>query len=198
MNNTVTNLNLNQRMNLSDYVKVYDNAIPSNYCQYLIDQFESDVVHQQKNDKEAYDFTEVNAIQAKWEINLLFASLRLHQALYFKDTHLTPYHLPKDIQYEEFRMKRYLPGERFLPHVDTWEGLKSTRFLVFFWYLNTVDEGGETELFNLDKPVKIKPKAGSMLWFPTTFQYLHAGLAPISSNKYIIGGYLRYNPNIRG
>ena len=187
-----------KQMNLSDYVKIYDNVIPKDYCRSLIDLFEKDTAHQQKNDKESYNFTEINTIQAKWDLSVLFSALNEYRSRYFMDTGLTMYHIPKEIQYEEFRMKRYRPiTERFLPHVDTWGGIKCTRFLVFFWYLNDVDEGGETELYGLDKPIKVQPKAGRMLWFPTTFQYLHAGLPPITNNKYIIGGYLRYDPKVR-
>ena len=59
-----------------------------------------------------------------------------------------------------------------------------------FFYLNTVEEGGETSFPNLE--MKIKPKQGSVLCFPPLWMYPHLGEQPISNDKYIIGTYLHY------
>jgi len=63
-----------------------------------------------------------------------------------------------------------------------------TRILTFIWYLNTVDEGGETEFFK--GKIKIKPERGKLLIFPSTWTYLHQGNIPISNDKYIITGWV--------
>ena len=174
-----------KHMNLSDYVKVYDNVLTPDNCNHLINLFESSVEHQVKHDREVYNFTEINTIQAKWDLSFLFQSLMYHKQRYWADTGLLPQHVSLDHTYEEFRMKRYMPEkEQFLPHTDCWDGKSMKRFLVFFWYLTTVDVGGETEFYT------------RLVMFPATFQYLHAGLTPISSPKYIIGGYLQHK--VRG
>ena len=61
------------------------------------------------------------------------------------------------------------------------------RALVYIFYLNDVDEGGETILWN---DYKIKPKAGSLLFFPASWTYPHKGNVPISHDKYIVTGWL--------
>lgn len=61
------------------------------------------------------------------------------------------------------------------------------RILTFLWYLNTVEEGGETAF---GEDFKIKPEIGKLLLFPATWTYPHAGKMPISSDKYIITGWL--------
>ena len=69
------------------------------------------------------------------------------------------------------------------------------RFLVYFWYLNDVEVGGETAFqWNSASETNsvIKPVAGRLLMFPHMWTYPHAGLKPISGPKYIIGGYLHY------
>tara|TARA_B110000285_G_C15110625_1_gene610868 strand:+ start:1543 stop:2121 length:579 start_codon:yes stop_codon:yes gene_type:complete len=66
-----------------------------------------------------------------------------------------------------------------------------SRYLVYIFYLNDVDEGGETILWN---NYKIKPKRGSLLFFPCTWTYPHKGNIPISHDKYIITGWL-YGPS---
>ena len=69
---------------------------------------------------------------------------------------------------------------------------KKYRVLTFLWYLNTVEEGGET---SFGEDLKIKPEMGKLLLFPASWTYPHAGKMPISSDKYIITGWLYININ---
>ena len=74
------------------------------------------------------------------------------------------------------------------PSNDTFDTNK--RMIAFIWYLNTVDEGGETMFYN----GKIKAEKGKLILFPTTWTYLHRGNMPISHDKYIITGWVfQYN-----
>ena len=61
------------------------------------------------------------------------------------------------------------------------------RILTYLFYLNTIDEGGETEFID---GTKIKPEKGKLLIFPATWPYVHKGNMPVSSNKYIVTGWL--------
>lgn len=62
-----------------------------------------------------------------------------------------------------------------------------TRHITFIWYLNTVEEGGQTEFWG---HYKIKPETGKLVIFPACWTYPHTGLMPISNDKYIITGWL--------
>lgn len=62
------------------------------------------------------------------------------------------------------------------------------RLLAGVFYLNTVEEGGETE-FAIQK-LKIKPVEGTMLWFPVSFEYPHRGCTPVSGPKLIISTFM--------
>jgi hypothetical protein len=64
---------------------------------------------------------------------------------------------------------------------------KSYRIITFLWYLNDVDEGGETEFWG---NYKIKPEAGKLILFPATWTFPHTGKMPLSNDKYIITGWL--------
>jgi hypothetical protein len=66
--------------------------------------------------------------------------------------------------------------------------LKVKRVITYLWYLNDVEEGGETEFFGGD--FKVKPEAGKLLFFPALWCYPHRGKMPISDNKYIITGWI--------
>ena len=89
-------------------------------------------------------------------------------------------------------MKKYVAedDDRFDPHVDVGDHSSARRFLALFFYLNDVDEGGETWFTKMG--IKVKPEAGRCLIFPPTWTYPHAGLPPLNTNKYIIGTYLHY------
>jgi len=64
---------------------------------------------------------------------------------------------------------------------------KKMRKLTFLWYLNDVDDGGETEFWS---NCKIKPETGKLILFPASWTHPHRAHVPISSDKYIITGWL--------
>jgi hypothetical protein len=66
---------------------------------------------------------------------------------------------------------------------------------VYFWYLNDVEEGGETAFqLNRGQPVKLKvqPRTGRLLMFPPLWTHPHVAFKPVGGPKYIVGGYLHY------
>jgi excinuclease ABC A subunit len=65
------------------------------------------------------------------------------------------------------------------------------RILLFMFYLNDVDEGGETEFHYQD--IKIKPKAGRTVIAPAYFTHTHRGNVPVSNNKYILTSWVLFN-----
>lgn len=94
---------------------------------------------------------------------------------------------------ETFQMQKYEKGKgRYIYHTDeSYDHSKNEyRVITFLWYLNTVDEGGETELWCTHK---IKPEAGKLLLFPACWTFPHRGKIPISHDKYIITGWLYIN-----
>ena len=61
------------------------------------------------------------------------------------------------------------------------------RYITFIWYLNDVSEGGETEMKG---NIRIKPEAGKLLLFPSTWTYPHCSRPTISNDKYAIVGWI--------
>jgi len=64
------------------------------------------------------------------------------------------------------------------------------RVLLWMYYLNDVEEGGETEFFYQGK--KIKPQRGTFVVAPTSFTHTHKGHVPITSDKYILTSWVMY------
>jgi len=73
---------------------------------------------------------------------------------------------------------------KFVPHTDCNYGQAQTRVLAYIYYLNDVEEGGETK-FKYQN-INIKPEEGMLVIFPCTWKYLHEGVVPLSNDKYII------------
>lgn len=91
---------------------------------------------------------------------------------------------------KEFMIQRYIKEKgRYIYHHDgkiDWSENKF-RLITYIYYLNTVEEGGETEFFN---EIRIKPEVGKLVLFPASIFWPHRGMMPKSSNKYIITGWL--------
>jgi hypothetical protein len=183
-----------------NYVAYYDNVLNPNYCKEIISKFEKNVEQQETTFLENHrSFTEINITKNSWTNiqNTLMNVMQKHKIKYMQQFDIDPMVWPDDLGYEQFRMKRYLPDgkDEFAFHVDVGNHSSAKRFLVFFWYLNTVEEGGETA-FQINKKLpietKIKPVVGRLLMFPPLWTHPHIGMKPISGPKYIIGGYLHY------
>ena len=90
------------------------------------------------------------------------------------------------------KFQRTRPGEGY----HTWHYENSNRYafrkLVTMLYLNTVDEGGETEF--LYQRRRIQAHQGRLLIFPAGFTHTHRGNPPLSGNKYIITSWLEEYP----
>ena len=84
------------------------------------------------------------------------------------------------------------PGQGYhIWHSEVDSMMFRNRVLVFNFYLNDVEEGGETDFFYIND--KIKPEKGKLAFFPPNWPYVHKGNIPLSGNKYIITGWLVWN-----
>lgn len=78
-------------------------------------------------------------------------------------------------------------------HQEVMPGIYGTvdRVTTFILYLNTIDEGGETEF--LEQSVRVRPIKNRLVIFPAGFTHVHRG-NPVLSNqdKYILTGWLNF------
>ncbi|MDO6680407.1 MULTISPECIES: 2OG-Fe(II) oxygenase [unclassified Shewanella] len=65
------------------------------------------------------------------------------------------------------------------------------RVLLYMYYLNDVEQGGETEFYYQNKV--IKPTKGTMVIAPAGFTHTHRGNIPISDDKYIATSWIMFN-----
>jgi hypothetical protein len=181
---------------LNDLIQIYENVVDPSICQFLVDFFEKSTEKHEIIDKDKKpSFTQLNLTENR-EVNEEVNNIHnffIQKTILYRDKYyefIDKRVFPPQHAFEQYRIKRYNTGgeEMFDTHVDVMDHASSRRFLCFLWYLNDVEEGGNTVF----KDLIIKPKVGTLLVFPPLWMYPHRGESPISNTKYIMSTYLHY------
>ena len=183
-----------------EFVKIYHNAIPDVFCDKLIKQYEDNpqqYYHQdRKNEARNWkmSFSQIHLQEHgiwKSDVKYLMDIYNVYLKKYKEECNITDNMWPLNHAFETIRMKRYLPNDKdmFGSHVDVTDYNTARRFLVFFLYLDN-NEAGQTTFERTGFSASCKK--GSLLMFPPTWQYPHAGEKPIDKPKYIVWSYLHY------
>ena len=202
---------------MEKYIYINNNSLSSELCRDLIQMFEEEETGRyegvtfeglNKNVKDTTDFI-IPDNQKLNKINkLLHKEIQNNIKIYLdqlnnktdfenknQNTNYNKYKIFEKTKFlnKNFMMQRYLKGKgKYIYHNDfaiNYEN-HSYRAITYLWYLNDVEEGGETVFFG---DYKIKPKSGTLIFFPASWCYPHTGKIPLSSNKYIITGWLYVN-----
>jgi hypothetical protein len=201
---------------MENYIYKNNNSLSVELCKDLIKMFEEETNKYEgitfkgldKNIKDTTDFI-IPENNQKWDkINkLLNKEIRNNIKIYLDELNnkndfenqnqntLTKYKIFENTKFshKNYMIQRYLKGKgKYIYHNDFQINNedKSYRAITYLWYLNNVEEGGETVFFG---DYKIKPKTGTLIFFPASWCYPHTGKMPLSSNKYIITGWLYVN-----
>jgi len=83
---------------------------------------------------------------------------------------------------------RYRSGQKFHFH-DDW-GPLNNRLISYLIYLNDDYSGGEIDFKNIG--IKFKPKANSMVIFPSNFLFSHEALPVESGEKFAVVNWITY------
>jgi hypothetical protein len=101
------------------------------------------------------------------------------------DRYLSGHGLDKNnynLQLDQVPIKKWNQGQWMGPHFDGQDGDTSLAFSLVA-YINDDYEGGEIHFPNQN--ITIKPKAGSMIMFPSQLPYLHEVKPIISGTRYM-------------
>lgn len=97
------------------------------------------------------------------------------------------YGIREPLWHEPYGVLKYRSGEEYRDHYDG--GTDIGRAVSALVYLNQDFEGGELEFLNFG--VKIKPRAGMLVLFPSNYAYRHRSHPIISGTKYALVTWLR-------
>ena len=173
-----------------------DNALSSENCERLITLFEELKGFQYSGEtigglnKNIKDCTEILFSPEHSELDFLLEALQSGLDEYQKR-----YPFLKKLstfgQIENISFKRYYPGQAYHElHCERSTIKTCARMLVWMFYLNDVDDGGET-LFSHQEKI-IKPEQGKLVIWPSEWTHAHKGLTSPSETKYIVSSWLSF------
>ena len=174
----------------NNFIGVYDNILSQHESEHCIEYFENlkqqghtyfkNIKKHQGEMEEA--FLSWNFKVSQFETSNIFMS-GLERAL---EQYFNAYSILADSNFAfyDIKIKKILPcGGYHTWHYENQSILTSNRYLVVQAYLNTVQEGGETEFLYLNQ--RIKAVQGRYIIFPSSFTHTHRGNQPINEHKYI-------------
>ena len=174
-----------------DFLYQFTDALDSEFCDELIQNFESSKNTLKRNDGGTPNFTELNI--SSHNKNLSQKVEQITKQCYDLYCHVIhPYGgFHGDFEFEGIAIKKYQSNsdDRFDDHVDVSTLGSSHRFLSFLFYLNDNFTGGRT-VFHPNHVVA--PIKGSVLVFPPYWMYPHRGEKVDTGNKYIMSVYLNW------
>ena len=182
------------RKRSSRFFGIYENSLPNGFCRAVLERFDNDPgvtkglvgngTREGAFDPKIKNTTEINldGSHPGWkDVNdVLLASLNKYLRQYMTEwgrafnCSLIP---------EPLKIARYPLGGHFEWHSDNLGNGVTTRVITVLWYLNSVDEGGETEY--PWQNVSVKPVEGRLLICPVSWTHVHRGAPPVSDPKYI-------------
>jgi prolyl 4-hydroxylase len=185
-------------IDLRHYVRTYDGDLSADLCARMVQSFQTLSRFHQPNgrghraglDHSAWTEINVTRLADAGFVNLFRAKVDAALARYNRDVALK-IPIPNSPKLADLILKRYRPNgeERFEPHFDSINEV-CNRYLVLLWYLNDVEQGGETSFPQMG--ISVQARAGRLLMFPPYWMYPHEGLPPQSGDKYIISTYLLF------
>jgi hypothetical protein len=197
---------------MDKFILEIPNVFSSELCENIINKFENDTQNQVKGalengsgdryiNEEWKSSTELNVLTSPgWEIAKTKIQYYLKNAINTYVEHVKSIlkdagidedgdmdfvldHSIFPLQFGDPCIQKIEKGKHYRWHQDAFPGEK--RVFTSFVYLNTLqtDEGGTTEFVN---GRSIRPEAGKMTIFPTTWPFIHTGRLIKADAKYIL------------
>ena len=167
-----------------DFIMVWDNAIPDNFCEWLTNYLDNTEYLNPRSTNYLSDKQVEMHNFSPGEADFL-QSLVSQCALQYMNSY--PYLKTTAYMSSCVLLQQTQPKEGYHAwHSEDLNWTNQMRTLAWMVYLNDVDEGGETEY--LYQQLKIKPKKGRVVIWPGSFTHIHRGNPPMSV-KYIATGW---------
>ena len=176
-----------------DFIGVYENVIPKDICNQIIDVANSNSLAQRNENflsqmvRDSSLFLEDVNIELVKKLEDIFKNkiFPLYKRKYPIYYNLAPQYI------SEWKVQKTLPTEGFnIFHCENGDWGSKDRVAVYTIYLNDIKEGGETEF--LFQSLRIKPTQGTICIFPAGFTHTHRGNPPLSEEKFIVTGWIKY------
>jgi len=196
-----------RKSSIKDFIGVYDGYIPDEACDQAIELFKKyqefnkifsrftseGITQDKKNDEQLFCSPDI-LTEEEFNVNklkLLMINFDMALRHYYTETNVKKY-TADDIITDYVKIQKTIPGQGYhvwhIEHNPPKDMVK--RVLAYTIYLNTVDEGGETEF--LYHSQRVKPVKGRIAIWPAGFPYVHRGNPPLNGEKYIATSWIIY------
>jgi hypothetical protein len=189
---------------IDNFIGVFENAFNDKFCNEVIEFYnvmdKAGFTHSENNsqkhgklskDSDSLFLTKVNIVRPASDIHKFFLKI-------FWDSIYPEYKNKYGIldntdrhQIYETKIQKTLVGGGFHDwHYESSGKPENNRLLNVQLYLNTVNEGGETEFLYLQR--REKAVQGKLLIYPSSITHTHRGNTPLSNEKYILNGWVEF------
>lgn len=177
---------------MKDCIDVYEEAFSVEDCEWFIEQFheleKQSIMVNSSIDNHKVDHVEANLhhfyhLPAWSSIGTKFFDGLTPLLKDYAETYSILGNVP--LMYYDVKVKKIPPGGGYHAwHFENSALVSASRMTVVQLYLNTIDEGGETEFLYMNK--RIPAVQGRVVIFPSAYPYTHRGNPPIGQTKYIL------------
>lgn len=187
-----------------EYIYIIPKTLSKELCDEIIEKFENQENTIITNPGFIHSEYKIEPSNESWKNidNILFQKINqyIHKYIgtYIFSTTNIEYLMNNNIKDTGFKIEKYKKDEGvFDYHLESFcidekgeRFIHGNQIIKYIWYLNDVDEGGETEFW---ETYTIKPEVGKFIMFPATWTYPNSELIPESNDKYIITGFILIN-----
>jgi len=190
-----------------DFIGIYENAFSKEYCQHLINLGKKNISNAKGRAKSPdnlplliFDDLSLNLseyIDQNTKEHFYNTASNLIKTYYVKKYKCLEFITNSGYNLTDFKYQITKPSQGYHTwHCEYDASIPKTnlRWGVWTFYLNDVEEGGETEF--LYQSYRLKPKTGTFSIFPAYYTHTHRGNPPISNTKHIITGWIEYPPEV--
>jgi len=190
------------QVHFSDFIGVFDDVLPKDLCERTIASFKDAqelgaVVNRQQ---ESPSTPALVKDDEAFSLNLVFPEIatEIDRVLWLVayPEYAKKYPILKSIggHYTfEIKVQKTVPGGGYhVWHCEQGAYVVSDRIMAFTFYLNDVEEGGETEFLYQHR--RVNAKQGRLALWPASYTHTHRGNPPLTGEKYIATGWITYRP----
>ena len=208
-NNDDTGKKMNTSFEITDHIGIFDGFYSEDFCKTMIDYFEYRYQYAKQN------LTLDRSDIFRKDSSVLFATppeyFQQNEILHMGEESLQIHGLFSEIFWNQIypkyaenyigltssarhsmgilKVQRTKPKEGYHAfHYESGQTNHLNRFIFIILYLNTIEDGGETEF--LHQSTRVKPKIGRMIVSPSGFTHVHRGNPPLKDTKYIATTWL--------
>ena len=182
-----------------DFIGIYENAFPKEYCQHLINTGKKNIIQaQERKGPHFYNedlFFNLSPYLSKEDMGFFYKTVdNIINNFYIKKYQCLKEVISLGCDIADFKYQITNPSQGYHvwhPEYDYNQPESRPRWGVWTFYLNDIEEGGETEF--LYQSLRIKPKQGTLCLFPAYYTHTHRGNPPLKETKHILTGWLQYS-----